>query len=155
MWTSEFWKAVAERAIRTFAQAFVASVGVGVGLFELDWANVLSISTMAALLSVLTSIAANSVDSKTGASFGTEEVTPESKPVKVEETSIKKVVSGPAPVVVTPVEEEPESTFVDTDEVKLEDLNALAEEDDGPGEEVDEEDILQTPIPEYDDGESR
>ena len=53
-----FWEAAADRAIRTAAQAALALVGTGaVGLLEVDWAALGSIMGMAALTSVLTSLA--------------------------------------------------------------------------------------------------
>ena len=46
------------RAIKTFAQAMVAQIGAGtIGITEFDWLTALSISAMAAVLSILTSIA--------------------------------------------------------------------------------------------------
>lgn len=57
MFTTKFWSYSGERAIKTFAQAALAYLGTGsVGLFELDWVNLVSISGGAALLSILTSV---------------------------------------------------------------------------------------------------
>ena len=54
----EFWVSALDRAIRTFAQALVGAIGTGaVGILDIDWLAALSIAAMAALLSVLTSIA--------------------------------------------------------------------------------------------------
>ena len=53
----EWIKAAAIRAIRTFAQAAIAQIAVGSGFVDVDWATVLSVSGVAALLSVLTSLA--------------------------------------------------------------------------------------------------
>ena len=56
--TKEFWKAALIRAIKTFAQAMVAQIGAGsVGIVTFDWAGALSVSAMAAVLSIFTSLA--------------------------------------------------------------------------------------------------
>lgn len=74
IWSAPFWKAAAERAISTFAQAFVATIGVGaVGFGDVDWINILSISGVAALLSVVKSLIVNGA-TETGPSFVREEV---------------------------------------------------------------------------------
>ena len=53
-----FWKAAAIRAIKTFAQAMVAQIGAGsVGIVQFDWIGALSVSAMAAVLSIFTSLA--------------------------------------------------------------------------------------------------
>ena len=44
------------RALRTFAQAFVAAVGTAAVLSEVDWLYCLSAAALAALLSLLMSI---------------------------------------------------------------------------------------------------
>lgn len=73
MWSSSFWKATAERALRTFAQALAALIGAGaVNIIDIDWPASIGIAATAALLSVLTSIGANEVGSP-GPSFGLEE----------------------------------------------------------------------------------
>ena len=63
LWTRDFWEATAERAVRTFAQSLLATLGVaGVGVVDADWGQALSVGAMAAVLSVLTSVAASRVD---------------------------------------------------------------------------------------------
>lgn len=53
-----FWKAALIRAIKTFAQAMVAQIGAGsVGIVAFDWVGALSVSAMAAVLSIFTSLA--------------------------------------------------------------------------------------------------
>ena len=53
-----FWKAALIRAIKTFAQAMVAQIGAGsVGIVQFDWIGALSVSAMAAVLSIFTSLA--------------------------------------------------------------------------------------------------
>lgn len=56
--TKDFWKAALIRAIKTFAQAMVAQIGAGsVGIVAFDWTGALSVSAMAAVLSIFTSLA--------------------------------------------------------------------------------------------------
>lgn len=51
-------RAAAARAGKTVAQAAVAMLGTGaVGILEVDWLNVLSVSLMAGVVSALTSLA--------------------------------------------------------------------------------------------------
>jgi hypothetical protein len=53
----EFWSYAGERAIKTVAQAALAYLGTGtIGLFQIDWTSLASVSLGAGLLSVLTSI---------------------------------------------------------------------------------------------------
>lgn len=56
IWTKKFWKAAGERAIRTFAQTFVATVGTTAILSEVAWKVVFSSSALAAIMSIATSI---------------------------------------------------------------------------------------------------
>lgn len=59
MFTLAFWNYAGERAIKTVAQSAIAFLGTGsIGLFEIDWTSLLSVSLGAGLLSVLTSIIA-------------------------------------------------------------------------------------------------
>ena len=52
-----FWKAAGIRSLRTFAQSMVSMIAVGAAISEVSWLRALSVSAVAALLSVLTSIA--------------------------------------------------------------------------------------------------
>ena len=55
------WKkfviAAAIRSLRTFCQTFIGFVAVGAALEEIQWLRALSVSAVAAILSILTSIA--------------------------------------------------------------------------------------------------
>lgn len=58
MWTALFWRGLAERAVKTFAQALVATLSVaGLTLGTVQWGTALGTAGLAALLSVLTSFA--------------------------------------------------------------------------------------------------
>ena len=110
-----FWKASAERAVKTFAQSILALLGTGsVGITTLDWKGILSVAATAALASVLTSLASLSTVTPPAA--------PETKPdapaafgyspatvfpsVKVEAAAAAEPVVS-APAVVAPVFEAP------------------------------------------------
>lgn len=54
--TAEFWRDVAERAVKTFAQALLAMLTVGSVLTDIDWPSALGMAGTAALASVLSSI---------------------------------------------------------------------------------------------------
>lgn len=65
-----FWVDTAERSIKTFAQAAVAILTSGVlGILEVDWLTLLSISGLAALVSILTSVASGSTNKTESASL--------------------------------------------------------------------------------------
>ncbi|MHC9634087.1 holin [Corynebacterium diphtheriae] len=68
MLSKAFWKDLAERAIKTFAQALLAVLAVGVPIWELDWAGAFGIAATATVISVLTSIASISVGTQGTAS---------------------------------------------------------------------------------------
>lgn len=55
--TKEFWKAAAIRALRTFAQTAIATIGTTAVLEEVNWLAVASASVLAGILSILNSIA--------------------------------------------------------------------------------------------------
>lgn len=56
---TKLWlKAAGIRAVKTMAQSALAVIGTGtIGLMEVDWLNILSITLMAGVCSMLTSIA--------------------------------------------------------------------------------------------------
>ncbi|MDR2256965.1 MAG: holin [Arthrobacter sp.] len=57
MFTIAFWKGATERAIKTAAQSLLATIGVtGLTFGAVDWGVALSVASLAALASVLTSI---------------------------------------------------------------------------------------------------
>lgn len=53
-----FWKAAAIRAIKTFAQAFLAVISTTTMISEVNWKLALDSAAFSALFSILTSIAA-------------------------------------------------------------------------------------------------
>lgn len=53
---SKFWKAALIRALRTFCQTAVATIGTAAVLEEVNWVMVASASVLAAVLSILTSV---------------------------------------------------------------------------------------------------
>lgn len=76
MWTSSFWKATAERAVKTFAQTLVAS-GIVVGVAGWDkWSAALIAAGIAAMLSVITSVASIGLGDKGTPSLVSDELTP-------------------------------------------------------------------------------
>lgn len=73
MWSSLYWRDLAERALKTAAQStaalLVTSDGVGVGLLAVDWPAGLALVGSATLLSVLTSLASVPIGDRDGASL--------------------------------------------------------------------------------------
>ena len=57
IFTKEWLKAAAVRAIKTVAQTAIATIGTGGMLGEIDWLAVASASVLAGILSLLTSLA--------------------------------------------------------------------------------------------------
>jgi len=55
--TAIWIKAAGIRALKTFAQTMIATIGTSAIIEEVNWAVVLSASVLAALLSILTSVA--------------------------------------------------------------------------------------------------
>jgi len=55
--SKNWWKAAGIRAIKTFAQALIAGIGTGAALLEVNWSYALSVAAVAAILSLLTSLA--------------------------------------------------------------------------------------------------
>jgi hypothetical protein len=62
MLTTRFWKATAERAVKSFAQSLLALLSAGsVGLLQVNWMVSLSTAGMAGLLSVLSSVGSSRI----------------------------------------------------------------------------------------------
>ena len=55
--SKEWWQKAGIRAIKTFCQTAIASIGVTALMEEVNWLAVLSASALAAILSLLTSLA--------------------------------------------------------------------------------------------------
>lgn len=53
-----------ERAIKTFTEMLLADISVGQGFGDIDWGRTLSVSGVAALISVLMSVASYKVGDK-------------------------------------------------------------------------------------------
>jgi hypothetical protein len=52
-----YWNFAGERAVKTCAQVAIATIGVNaVGLLDVDWLTVVSVSALAAVMSLLTSV---------------------------------------------------------------------------------------------------
>lgn len=57
MFSKNWWKAAGIRAAKTFAQTAVATMSVGMAVDEIDWLRVVSVAGVAAICSLLTSLA--------------------------------------------------------------------------------------------------
>lgn len=55
--SKKWWKAAGIRAVKTFFQTFVATIGTSAVIEQVDWKIVLSASALAAILSLGTSLA--------------------------------------------------------------------------------------------------
>lgn len=84
MFTRQFWKMTAERAVKVFAETLAAVLVVGgTGLLEADWKVALSTAAMATLVSVLTSLASLRIGPANSPSVvGTDRPPPPSAPAE-------------------------------------------------------------------------
>lgn len=57
IFNKKWWKASLIRCIRTVAQTAVAMISVGAAMSDVDWIKVVSVSLVAGICSLLTSIA--------------------------------------------------------------------------------------------------
>jgi len=70
MWSKAFWLDGGERALKTAAQVAVSFLVIGTtGVLDVDWVQVASVSAVAALASILTSIASERVGDPKSASL--------------------------------------------------------------------------------------
>lgn len=70
MFTATFWKTTVERAIRTAAQVLLGFLVVGqTGVLDVDWEQALSVTGVAVIASILTSVVATGVGDKGTASL--------------------------------------------------------------------------------------
>lgn len=72
MWTVDFWKATAERAVKTAAQSSIALLAAGVTILDIDWGQGAAVVATATLLSVLSSVASNNFGPFEGPSLSDE-----------------------------------------------------------------------------------
>lgn len=71
--TAAFWKAAFERAVKTVAQSAVALITANAtGLLDVDWIQLASVSGLAGLVSILTSVGSDALTSGTGPSLANE-----------------------------------------------------------------------------------
>ena len=53
----QYWDYAAERAVKTLAQAALATIGIGAaGVLDVDWLNLISVAALAGIMSLLTSV---------------------------------------------------------------------------------------------------
>lgn len=57
MYWTNWLKAAGIRAVKTFAQTMLSMIAIGAALSEIQWTYVLSVAVVAAILSMLTSVA--------------------------------------------------------------------------------------------------
>jgi Putative lactococcus lactis phage r1t holin len=90
VFTRQFWTLSAERALKTFAQALAAVlVTGGAGLLAADWKTALSTAGMAAVISILTSVASLRVGPPDSPSMvPTETPAPAAPPVAAPEPAV-------------------------------------------------------------------
>lgn len=55
--SKKWWKAAGIRALKTFCQTAISMLTVGQAVLDVNWLNVASVSAVAAVISLLTSIA--------------------------------------------------------------------------------------------------
>ena len=70
IWTKTFWKATAERAIRTAAQAAILVLGgEQINVISVDWVDTLGFAAGGAVLAVLTALVGSAVGGGDGPAF--------------------------------------------------------------------------------------
>jgi len=65
MFSATFWKSTVERSVRTAAQVLLGFLVVGeTGVLDVDWEQALSVTGVAVIASILTSVVATGVGDK-------------------------------------------------------------------------------------------
>ncbi|WP_438295008.1 holin [Streptomyces sp. HUAS TT7] len=83
LFTAAFWKATAERAIRTFAQALAAVLTAGAtNLLDVHWTAAFATAGMAAVLAVLMAVGSSQLGQPGPGLTETTNPTPAAKPVQ-------------------------------------------------------------------------
>ncbi len=54
---AKWWKAAGIRAVKTICQTALSMLTIGQAVLDVDWLNVLSVSAVAGIISLITSIA--------------------------------------------------------------------------------------------------
>ena len=72
MYDAMYWKAVAERAVKTAAQSAIALFAAGATILDIDLTQAAAVVGTATLLSVLSSIASTHLGEFSGPSLATE-----------------------------------------------------------------------------------
>jgi hypothetical protein len=96
--TRDFWLDLIERAGKTFAQALIATLTVqGIsGVLDVDWGRALSVTALATLVSVLTSLLSLKLG-HTGTASATSAVVPHGRHAALE-AGVKAAGLNPGPV---------------------------------------------------------
>jgi hypothetical protein len=70
--TKEWLRMATERSVKTIAQTALATIGATqvLGLFDVDWFQVISVALLAGIMSLLTSVAVPSKELKEAANLG-------------------------------------------------------------------------------------
>ena len=115
MFTLAFWKAAAERAAKTAAQAAIVQLVVGDGFnaFDADWGTAGGFAAGGAVMSLLFSLASSGFGSS-GPSLGAETLTPLV-------AAVEAPVEEPAVFVAGPAADVPEGEPVDVTEAPKDD----------------------------------
>lgn len=99
IWSVSFWKAAAERAVKTLAQTLIALLAVNqTTILSVDWTQAAAVAATATMLSILSSIVSSGIGN-TGPSLANEAVVPslvDHAPVEVVDPAVVDAPVDPA-----------------------------------------------------------